>query len=99
LARAFYRRSPVVILDEPTSFMDSWAETRWLDGFRELVEGRTALIVTHRFTTAMRADVIHVMDEGRVVESGTHEALLAQGGLYAASWKAQMRASKHSVAI
>jgi len=99
LARAFYRRSPVVMLDEPTSFMDSWAETRWLDGFRALVKGRTAVIVTHRFTTAMRADVIHVMEEGRIVESGDHEALLGQGGLYAASWKAQMRVSQRSVAV
>ncbi len=94
LARAFYRESPIVILDEPTSFMDSWAETLWLDRFRELVRGRTAIIVTHRFTTAMRADVIHVMDEGRVVESGTHKQLLDQGGLYAASWTAQMQAEK-----
>ena len=90
LARAFYRESPIVILDEPTSFMDSWAETVWLDHFRELVKGRTAIIVTHRFTTAMRADIICVMDEGRVVEAGTHEQLLQQGGLYAASWTAQM---------
>ncbi|NTV65340.1 MAG: ABC transporter ATP-binding protein, partial [Oscillochloris sp.] len=55
LARAFLRRSPIVVLDEPTSFMDVWAEAEWLDRFRNLVEGRTALIITHRFTTAMRA--------------------------------------------
>jgi ATP-binding cassette subfamily B protein len=91
LARAFFRDAPVVLLDEPTSAMDSWAEAEWLDRFRAMVEGRTALIVTHRFTTAMRADVIHVMHSGKLVESGTHAELLAHGGRYAASWRAQMR--------
>jgi ATP-binding cassette subfamily B protein len=91
LARAFLRRSPLLILDEPTSFMDSWAEAEWLDRVRTLVEGRTALIITNRFTTAMRADVIHMMRQGRIVESGSHEELLAQDGLYAQSWIAQMR--------
>jgi ATP-binding cassette subfamily B protein len=91
LARAFFRQSPFVILDEPTSFMDSWAETEWLKRFRGLVRGRTALVITHRFTTAMQADVIHVMDKGQIVESGTHETLLAKGGMYAKSWRAQMQ--------
>jgi len=101
LARAFLRRAQLVVLDEPTSFMDSWAEAEWLDRFRALVHGRTALIITHRFTTAMRADVIHVMHNGRIVESGRHDDLLARSGLYAQSWAAQMRpspspASSHS---
>jgi ATP-binding cassette subfamily B protein len=89
LARAFLRRSHIIILDEPTSFMDSWAEADWLDRFRALVAGRTAVIITHRFTTAMRADVIHVMDQGRIVESGSHQELLNAGGRYARSWAAQ----------
>jgi ATP-binding cassette subfamily B protein len=93
LARAFWRQAQFVILDEPTSFMDSWAEAKWLERFRALVQGRTALIITHRFTTAMRADVIHVMHEGQIVESGSHDALLAHGGLYAESWQAQMQAT------
>jgi ATP-binding cassette subfamily B protein len=91
LARAFFRDAPIVLLDEPTSAMDSWAEAEWLDRFRTLVAGRTAVIITHRFTTAMRADVIHVMHAGALVESGTHAELLACGGRYAASWRAQMR--------
>jgi ATP-binding cassette, subfamily B, bacterial len=91
LARAFYRRAALVILDEPTSFMDSWSENEWLRRFRTAVEGRTALIVTHRFTTAMQADVIHVLDEGRLIESGTHAELLALNGHYATSWREQMR--------
>ncbi|KPV51671.1 multidrug ABC transporter ATPase, partial [Kouleothrix aurantiaca] len=91
LARAFLRQAPLLVLDEPTSAMDSWAEAEWLDRFRTLVQGRTALIITHRFTTAMRADVIHVMDAGRIVESGSHDELLALGGRYAQSWAAQIR--------
>ena len=93
LARAFLRRGEIVILDEPTSAMDSWAEADWLARFRQLVAGRTAIIITHRFTTAMHADVIHVMADGQVVESGTHQELLAMGGRYAQSWLQQMRES------
>ncbi len=89
LARAFLRASPIVIFDEPTSAMDPWAESEWLSRFRKLVEGRTAIVITHRFTTAMFADAIHVMDNGGLVESGTHRELLAKGGLYAKAWMAQ----------
>ena len=75
LARAFLRHAPIIILDEPTSALDPWAEADWLERFRELAIGRTAIIITHRFTTAMHADVIHVMDRGRIVESGSHQRL------------------------
>jgi len=71
--------------------MDSWAENDWFARFRTMVEGRSALIITHRFTTAMQADIIHVMHEGRVVESGSHAELIARGGRYASSWHTQMR--------
>jgi ATP-binding cassette subfamily B protein len=93
LARAFLRRAGIVVLDEPTSFMDSWAENEWLRRFRGMVRDRTALIITHRFTTAMQADVIHVMERGAIIESGTHEQLLKLGGKYAESWRIQMRAA------
>ena len=92
LARAFLRKAPLVILDEPTSFMDSWGEAEWLERFRTLVKGQTTLIITHRFTTAMQADVIHVMDKGRIIESGSHDQLLLQAGVYAQSWETQMKA-------
>ena len=90
LARAFLRRAPIIILDEPTSALDPWAEADWLERFRRLAAGRTSIIITHRFTTAMHADVIHVMNQGRIVESGSHQRLLEQSGLYAESWSRQM---------
>jgi ATP-binding cassette subfamily B protein len=96
LARAFYREAPIVVLDEPTSFMDSWAEMEWLKRFRELVEQRTAIIVTHRFTTAMQADLIYVVRDGQVVEAGSHDELVAQGGMYADSWRTQTTARRPS---
>jgi len=89
LARAFLRLAPIIILDEPTSALDPWAEADWLERFRQLALGRTSIIITHRFTTAMHADVIHVMDRGRIVESGNHQRLLALGGLYSESWSRQ----------
>ena len=91
LARAFLRQVPILVLDEPTSAMDSWAEAEWLERFRWLAQGRTVLIITHRFTTAMQADMIHVMEAGQIVESGRHEDLLAHGGRYAQSWTTQMQ--------
>jgi ATP-binding cassette subfamily B protein len=87
LARCFVRRSDIVLLDEPTSAMDSWAESDWLDRFIWLVAGHTAIIISHRLTTAMRANVIHILEEGRVVESGSHQELLQQRGRYFATWQ------------
>ncbi|MCC7372891.1 MAG: ABC transporter ATP-binding protein [Chloroflexi bacterium] len=92
MARAYLRDAPIVLLDEPTSFMDSWAEADWFERLRTLMAGRTALVITHRFTIARRADIIQVMDGGRIVESGSHESLLRANGRYAESWRAQMRA-------
>jgi ATP-binding cassette, subfamily B, bacterial len=91
LSRAFLKQAQIIILDEPTSAMDSWAENDWLNRFRTLTQGRTAIVITHRFTLARRADIIHVMRRGEIVESGSHDDLLKQGGLYAESWVAQTK--------
>ncbi|HSL53817.1 MAG TPA: ABC transporter ATP-binding protein [Pyrinomonadaceae bacterium] len=99
LARAFLRRAPIIILDEPTSALDPWAEADWLERFRQLAFGRTSIIITHRFTTAMHADVIHVMDRGRIVESGSHPRLIEQNGLYAQSWSRQMVSTAYAKSV
>ena len=94
IARAFIKAAPIMLLDEPTSSMDSWAENEWLEGFEKATKDRTVLLITHRFTTAMIADVIHVMVNGHIVESGSHNELLTIDGHYAKSWKAQIQRSQ-----
>ena len=89
LGRAFLRQAPFIILDEPTSAMDPWAEAEWLAGFRKLAKSKTVLIITHRFSTAMHADEIHVMEGGQIIESGTHDSLVHSAGRYAAGYRAQ----------
>ncbi|MGH7458831.1 MAG: ABC transporter ATP-binding protein [Longimicrobiaceae bacterium] len=82
IARALLRNPPVLILDEATSALDAESELMVQDAVRELMEGRTVLVIAHRLSTVRRADLIVVMDEGRVVQRGRHEELLAWGGLY-----------------
>jgi len=91
LARAFFRDASIIILDEPTNALDAEAEAEVFQRFRDLAAGRTALIISHRFSTVRSADIIHVLEAGRVVESGTHDRLMAEGGTYARLFNLQAR--------
>ncbi|MFA7524074.1 MAG: ATP-binding cassette domain-containing protein, partial [Acidithiobacillus sp.] len=83
LARAFIKNPPLFILDEATASLDMENESLVLDAMQRLIQGRTAIVIAHRLAMAERADHILVMDAGKVVEAGTHDALLAAGGVYA----------------
>ncbi|WP_200290827.1 ABC transporter ATP-binding protein [Rhodospirillum rubrum] len=83
IARAMLKNAPILLLDEATSALDTESERHVRQAFERLRQGRTCIVVAHRLSTVMNADVIHVVDAGRIVESGSHAALLAQGGLYA----------------
>jgi ATP-binding cassette subfamily B protein len=89
LARAFVRDSQLIILDEPTSSLDAAAEFAFFEKFREMARGRSALIISHRFSTVRLADRVYVLDGGRVVEQGTHDQLVRAGGLYAQLYSKQ----------
>lgn len=91
LARTLWRDAWLVILDEPTSAMDSEAEGRFWEGLRPALEGRAALLISHRFSTIRQADRIYVLEGGRVAEEGRHEDLVARGGTYARLYDAQAR--------
>jgi ABC-type multidrug transport system fused ATPase/permease subunit len=91
LARVFLKNPPILILDEATSALDSEVENLIHDAIRRLMRGRTSFFIAHRLASAVEADEIIVLDQGRVVESGTHMQLLASGGVYAQLYNEQTR--------
>ncbi|HKD16034.1 MAG TPA: ABC transporter ATP-binding protein [Candidatus Angelobacter sp.] len=94
IARAIIRNTPILILDEPTSGLDSASEKLVFEALDRLIEGKTAIVIAHRLSTIRRADVIFVVNEGEIVESGKHEQLLKHGGLYAKLHSIQIRGEK-----
>ncbi|MFA6935386.1 MAG: ABC transporter ATP-binding protein [Sphaerochaetaceae bacterium] len=88
-ARGFYKDADFMVLDEPTSSIDPFEEKRLLDRFSQALKGRTGIIITHRLAMARLADRIVVLQEGQMVECGTHEELLSQKGLYSRMWTNQ----------
>ncbi len=92
LARAFVRDAQILVLDEPTSALDPEAEWQIFQHIRELARGRAVVLISHRFSTVRTADRIHILDGGRIVESGSHDELVALGGRYARMYEVQARA-------
>jgi len=92
LARAFVRDAQILVFDEPTSALDPEAEARVFEHIKELARGRAVVLISHRFSTVRGADRIYILDGGRIIESGTHEELVALGGRYARMYEVQARA-------
>lgn len=91
LARAILKDAPILLLDEATSALDSESERLVQEALERMAEGRTTIAIAHRLATVRKADLICVMEAGRIVEQGTHEELLARAGLYAKLAKLQFR--------
>lgn len=89
LARAFLRDTEIIILDEPTSSLDPLAEAELFLQFRQLIKGKSAILISHRFSTVQMADYVYVLEKGEIVERGTHHELLDLNGVYAKFFNAQ----------
>jgi subfamily B ATP-binding cassette protein MsbA len=90
LARAFLKNAPILLLDEATSALDSESERLVQEALAKLMRGRTTLVIAHRLSTVRDADLIAVVESGRIVETGSHQALLAEGGTYARLHRLQL---------
>ncbi len=89
LSRAFFRNAELILLDEPASSLDALAEAEIFRKFREIIRERSAVIISHRFSTVQMADRIYVIEQGRIIEHGSHADLMALNGRYAEMFSAQ----------
>ena len=89
IARAFMRDAQILILDEPTAAVDAFREHRLYEQFAQMAKNKTAVFISHRCSTVRMADLIVVIDDGRVIETGSHDELMAQDGKYAAMFSTQ----------
>ena len=94
LARVILKDPRVLVLDEATSSLDSESEALIQDALGKVMAGRTSIVIAHRLSTILAADLILVIDRGKIVERGTHASLLEQGGLYAGLYRTQFRATE-----
>ncbi len=92
IARAVIRDTPILLMDEPSSGLDAASEELVFGALTRLMKGKTCVVIAHRLVTVTRADLIFVMKDGAVAETGTHAELLARGGLYASLYDIQFRA-------
>jgi len=96
LARVILKNPRILVLDEATSSLDSQSEALIQEALKRVMVGRTSIVIAHRLSTILAADLILVLDRGRIVERGTHSELLAQGGLYAHLYETQFRRAKNT---
>jgi subfamily B ATP-binding cassette protein MsbA len=96
IARAIIRDAPILIMDEPSSGLDPASEELVFEALNRLMKGKTSIVIAHRLATIRRADIIFVINDGRLVESGTHSELLARGGLYSEFYQIQFRSEEAS---
>jgi ATP-binding cassette subfamily B protein len=99
IARVILKDPRILVLDEATSSLDSLSEALIQEALQRVMQGRTSLVIAHRLSTILAADKILVLDQGRLVEEGTHQELLAQGGLYATLYETQFRPVEEKVAV